>query len=97
VSWLLALGIVLDLLVLTENPWILYPLALISAFGVIVILTLVYTMVWVMLLRRENRFVSLAQLVLPLLGGFIVALMQIAFIDFARYHLMGTWAGFPIG
>ncbi len=94
---MLALGLILIILVLTENPLILYPLALVSAAGVIIILTMVYTMVWVMLFRLENRFHSLRELAFPLLAGFTIALTQIALLDFVRYLLTGTWDGFHFG
>ena len=94
---LLLLAVLLDLIVLTENPVALYPLAILSTLGVFVILTMVYSMVWVMLLRRENRITNLGQLALPLLAGFVVSLAQIAALDFIRYQLTHTWAGFPIG
>ncbi len=93
---LLALTALLNILVLIDNPWVLYPLALISSLGVVVILTLVYTMVWVMVFRCENRYHHLAQLALPLAAGFTVALLQIAFLDAVRYWLTGSWAGFPL-
>lgn len=94
---LLALGLSLDGLVLTGNPLILYPLALLSALGVPVLLTMVYTMVWLMLLRAENKISRAAELLLPLGGGFILALLQIALLDLGRYWLTGTWDGFHIG
>jgi len=94
---LLALAVVLVLLVLTENPTILYPLSLISAGGVFILLTLIYTIVWIMLFGLENRFDHLHQLIFPLLAGFTVALLQILVIDGLRYWLTGTWGGFPLG
>jgi uncharacterized membrane protein len=94
---LLPLAAVVDLLVIWENPLILYPLALISAAGVLVILTMVYTMVWLIVMRRENRFQKLAQLALPLTAGFGTALLQIAFLDVLRFAITGTWGGFPLG
>ncbi len=94
---LLILGALLDLLVMTENPVILYPLALISAAGVLVILTMVYTTVWLMVLRIENRWNHVIDLVLPLTGGFTLALMQIGLLDLGRYLLTGTWQGFHLG
>ena len=101
-SWLqfgglLSLGLLLDFLVLTENPLILYPMALISAAGVMIVLTLVYTMVFVMLFRLENRFDRLSELIFPLASGFMIALLQIAAIDFLRYWWTGTWEGFHFG
>ena len=94
---LLSLVVLLDLVVLTENPLVLYPLALVSAAGVLVILSAVYSMVWLMLLRVENRFLRVQQLLLPAAGGFGVALLQIALLDLVRYWLTGTWDGFHLG
>lgn len=94
---LLILGLLLDLLVLTANPLILYPLALVSAGGVLVLLTMVYSMIWLMLFRSENRFDRSFQLWLPLVGGFILSLIQIGLFDLARYFLTGTWDGFHLG
>jgi len=91
---LLAVIILTGLLAWTENPLILYPFALISAAGVMVVLTMVYTMVWVMVFRQENSFHTLQNLVVPLSAGFLTALLQIALIDYLRYQLTGTWGGF---
>jgi hypothetical protein len=82
---------------LSENPLVLYPLALVSAAGVIVVLTMVYTMVWLLIFRAENRFLSLQGLWLPLMGGFALSLLQIGLFDLLRYLLTGTWDGFHIG
>lgn len=86
----------LDLLVLTENPIVLYPLAIISAAGVPVLLTMVYSLVWITIMGQDNQFTSLRQLWLPLVAGFTLALLQIAAIDALRYFLTGTWGAFPI-
>jgi uncharacterized membrane protein len=94
---LLGLALLLDLLVLSGNPLILYPLALISAAGVLVLLTMVYSMVWLMVLKAENLYLKFSQLLLPLSGGFGMALLQIALLDFGRYMLTGTWDGFHLG
>jgi hypothetical protein len=91
------LMLLVDLIVLSENPLLLYPLALISAAGVLLLLTLAYTMVWVMVFRTENRYTDARQLVLPLVCGFGVALLQIILLDVARYALTGTWDGFHLG
>jgi uncharacterized membrane protein len=94
---LVILGLGIDLLVLTENPVLLYPLALISAAAVLVLLTMVYTMAWLMVLRLENRFNRPFELLLPLAGGFAVGLIQIGVLDLGRFLLTGTWDGFHIG
>lgn len=96
-SFLPALGLtlLLDLLVLTESPLALYPLAVISTLGVLSILTLVYGMVWAMITRQENCFQRWSQMWLVLLLGFTTALLQIGVIDFFRFALTGTWGAFP--
>jgi uncharacterized membrane protein len=94
---LVLLALLLDELVLTGNPLLLYPLALISAAGVLVLLTLVYSMVCVMLLHLENRLLRPRQLLAPLIGGFGLALLQIALLDWLRFFFTGTWDGFHFG
>lgn len=94
---LLALASLLDILVLTENPLLLYPLALISAAGVLLVLTMVYSMVWVMIIGGENRYQRVGQLLTPLVAGFGLALLQIVLLDLGRYWLTGTWDGFHLG
>jgi uncharacterized membrane protein len=96
-SILLVLGAIVDLLVLIENPLILYPLALISAGGILMLLTMVYTMVVVMVFKSENTYENKSQLVIPLIAGFIIALTQIAVLDFLRFLMTGTWEGFHFG
>jgi len=94
---LLILAILLILLVLTEDATVLYPLSILSAGGVLMLLTMVYSMVWVMLFRAEGRFENFRQYFFPLLAGFAVALTQILAIDIFRYSLTGTWGAFPLG
>jgi hypothetical protein len=95
--WLLLLGLVLAGITWTQNPVLLYPLALLSAAGVLAILTLVYTLVAVMILRIENQALSAAQLTLPLILGVGLALIQIGGLDLVRYLITGTWGGFTFG
>jgi len=94
---LLVLSIGLVILVLTENPLILYPLSVISAGGVLVLLTMVYMLVWLMILGRENSYESVGQLFFPLMAGFSSALLQIALLDLFRFLFTRTWSGFHIG
>lgn len=94
---LFGLTLALDLLVLTESPIVLYPAAFVSAGGVLVLLTMVYAMVWVMLMQQENGFTRYSQLWLALAAGFTLAMLQIAAIDALRFWLTGSWGGFPLG
>ena len=91
---MLGLAVLIDLAVLSENPLLLYPLALLSAASIFLILSLVYMVVWLMVIKRENRFDSYRELVFPWLAGFLTALLQVIILDAARYMLTGTWGGF---
>ena len=92
-------GIILliDLVVLTENPIILYPIAILSVLGVLGLLVMVFSMVWVMIMRQENEFTSLKQMWMPFLGGTTLAFLMIGAIDLLRFRMTGTWGGFPLG
>lgn len=94
---LLLMGAVIVLLILSENPVILYPLALASALTVLLLLTMIYTIVWVVLLRKENSYQKLRQMTIPLILGFTTALLQIFVFNLVRFMLTGTWEGFIIG
>jgi uncharacterized membrane protein len=85
---------VLNALILLEIHWILFPLALLGAGGVLALLMIIYSMVLVMAFKRDNTFERFDQLLQPLLGGYMIALLQIGVIDLGRYLLTGTWGGF---
>jgi uncharacterized membrane protein len=94
---LVILAGLLDLSIVSENPLILYPLALLSSATVLLILSMIYTMIWLMIFKRDNSIHNLKQLWLPLTAGFTTALMQIALMDLGRFALTGTWKGFFAG
>ena len=86
----------LDLVLLLETPWILFPLALLSAGGVLALLIMVYSTVLVMLFKRDNTYHGFRALLIPLVGGYMLALLQIGVIDLVRYLLTGSWGGFNL-
>lgn len=87
--------LVTDLAILSEQPIILYPIALISVAGVLALLSMIFAMLWVMLMRQENTYENLRQAWLPLLAGFTIAMLMILGIDLLRLTVTGTWSGFP--
>ena len=92
---LVVIVLLLDFGMLTENPWILYPVALISTLGVLGILTMVFSIVWIMVMKEDNAFDHLQQLWLPALAGLTLAFLLILGIDLFRFNLTHTWQGFP--
>ena len=98
-NWKLLMGLIgaaaiLDVLILLDIPWILYPLALIGSLGVVVLLTMIYSMVLVMITNHENQYARFRDYWVPLVGGYIIGLLQIGVIDLLRYLWTGTWEGF---
>jgi uncharacterized membrane protein len=81
--------------VLTRWSFLLYPLALLSAAGVLALLTAVNTMLVLIIVRRENIVDTWRDAVIPLLAGFTVSLIQVGAIDVVRYALTGTLSGIP--
>jgi len=94
---LVVLMLFTDLLVLPEWNWVLYPVAFLSAGGVLLLLTQVYGILWAMIMRQENRYGNLYEAWLPILAGLTIALLQITIIDLFRFWLTRTWGGFPLG
>jgi uncharacterized membrane protein len=92
-GYLVAAAVVVIGLVLSDNAWVLFPLALLSAGGVIMMLTLLNTVILTIITRRENRVAHWRAAVWPLLAGATLTLMQIAVIDAGRFAVFGTWGG----
>ncbi|MCA1899771.1 MAG: DUF2085 domain-containing protein [Chloroflexi bacterium] len=92
---LAALVVFLDLLILTENPAILYPIAYLSALGVLSLLTIVFAILWIIVMRQDNAFEHPRELWLPLLAGFTLAILMLLGIDLLRLQWTGTWGEFP--
>lgn len=95
VTIVLLLETVLILLILSGWDALLYPVALLSAAGVLALLASVNTVIAVIILRRENSVDSWRQALVPLSIGLILAFIQIGLIDLARYALTGTLRGMP--
>ena len=90
-------GIVLlfDFGMLTQSPIILYPVAMISSLGVLALLSMVFSIVWIMVMKQDNAFDHARQLWLPAVAGLTLAFLLILSIDLFRYNLTHTWGGFP--
>ena len=80
---------------LTRWSFLLYPLALLSAVGVVTLLTAINGMLVTMVLRRENSINTWREAATPLLVGITLSIIQIGTIDFVRYTLTGTFVGVP--
>jgi hypothetical protein len=93
---ILVLGFGIGALFLTYNSLILYPLALISAAGVLLVLMAVYALIWLMVFKKDNFAENWTELFIPLSAGLLTAIIQIATVDAIRYWFTGTWSGFHL-
>ena len=94
---LIGIVLLMNFAVLTDHPVVLYPIAILSVLGVLALLIIVFSMVWILMMRQENEFVFLKQMWMPFLAGTTLAFLMIAAIDLLRFQLTGTWGGFPLG
>jgi uncharacterized membrane protein len=94
---LIGIVLLIALAILTEHPAILYPIAIVSILGVLALLSMVFIMVWMLIMQQENVFTHLREMWMPLLAGTTLAFLMITAIDLLRFRLTGTWGGFPLG
>lgn len=92
---LVGVTIMINLLILTDSPIVLYPIAYISVLGTLSLLVMVFAILWIIIMKQDNTFDHAGQLWLPFASGFTLALLLILSIDLLRLQLTGTWGGFP--
>jgi uncharacterized membrane protein len=92
---LLAAVIVIGL-VLTNNPLFLFPLSLISAGGVVMLMSMTNAVIFMLATHTENRAENAWGAVVPVLVGLTISLGIILFIDVLRFAVTGSWNGFVI-
>lgn len=85
------------LLVLSDRPIFLTVLAVASVIGVVLMLTMIGTVLFVMAFKLENSFHTVGALAIPILAGLTLTFIEIGGIDALRLFVTGTWAGLPLG
>ena len=83
------------LLVLSNQPTILYVLALVSVVGVLLIVTSLNAVFLLMLVKRDGLAVRWQETAVPLLVSFALAVVQLGTITLLRFNFTGTITGFP--
>ena len=91
---LLGIGGVVIAMTLSGLAVFLYPLAVLSALGVVTILSAINTVVAATLLRRENSAATLRDTIPLILLGVVMSFVLMGAIDLARFLVTGTWDGF---
>lgn len=93
---LMVCELILGALVWLDIPILYYPIAILSTGTVIVILGMVYTLLWSIILNKENTLDKLKDGITFYLLGVICALLQIGLMDLIRMSMTGSWSGFQI-
>jgi uncharacterized membrane protein len=87
---MIAAGAGIIALLQSGPSWMLYPMVVVSAGGVLVMLTMVNTMILLILAQQDGRATSLKEAALPLLGGLATTLIELTSVGVLRYLLTGT-------
>jgi uncharacterized membrane protein len=83
------------LLVLSNQPAILYVLGLMSAAGVLLVLAIINAVLLLAASGRTNRCERWREAILPLGLGAVLAVVEVAAIAIVRFELTGTLTGLP--
>jgi uncharacterized membrane protein len=94
-SPLLALELAQAALIYLLQPWMLYPLAIYSALGVLSVFVLLGAMVWVMAWELDQRFTRWRELWLPAAWGLVFAGLILGGMIVVRLRFTGTIDGMP--
>lgn len=92
---ILIVALIIVLLLLSNLPYLLYVLAIISVGGLLFILASLNAVILLFVLRKDGRAETTRATFLPLLAGLLLAVMQISLLSALRYQLTGTMTGFP--
>jgi len=79
-----------------DSHFYIYPLAILSSGSVVLLIAMVYTLLWTLVLKRENALVKWQQAPWIFLLGGISAMAQIATLDLVRFAITHSWAGFAV-
>ncbi|MCP4360921.1 MAG: DUF2085 domain-containing protein [Chloroflexi bacterium] len=82
-------------LILSNQPTLLYVLALASIAGLLLVVMALNAVLLLILLRRDGRAISWRDTAVPLTICFILAIVQLGAITFLRLNAFGTITGFP--
>jgi len=94
-SILLVGALFIDIIVQAQIDALLYPLALTSALGVLLIFTLVNTLLVLVVSGREGQAITWRDALLPLALGLGATLLEIGVVSFARAQLTRAF-GLPL-
>lgn len=83
------LCVVINLLITANNIFLFRLAGYLAIFTALTIITLLYTVFWVILLKKENSFSSIKTLWIYLVAGFATAMAQVVLLVTLRSNILG--------
>jgi len=80
------------ILVVWQNEIFMSILSYLSVMTIILLLILLHTIIWILILGKENSFIKPNELALVANAGFNSALVQVILLDAFRLATSGSWA-----
>ncbi len=78
-------------LIVADIPILYYPVAILSISGIFLVLSMIYTLLWSIILKRENTLHLFKDGLRIFIVGIITAIAQVGAMDLLRYLLSGSW------
>jgi len=88
---LILIGAVFCVLIIADISITYYPVAILSISGIFLVLSMVYSLLWCIILKQENSLHLFRDGLRIFIVGIITAIVQIGGLDLLRYSLSGTW------
>lgn len=88
---LVVLAAAAGLMILLDIPILYYPIAFFSTGTIFVILSMVYTLLWCIIFKKENSLHQFKDGIRILSIGMISAILQVGIMDIARWMITKTW------
>lgn len=82
--------------ILLNNPLVMLGYAHIASITILVLITTLYTVVWTLILRRENQANKLSDLLLQIGLGILSAVTQITMLNQIKLFLYGNWPNYGL-
>lgn len=78
-------------LILLKIPFLYYPVAFFSITAIFIILGMIYSLLWCIILKKENSLHHFQDGIRIFIIGMITAILQVGMMDLARYLITKTW------
>ncbi len=90
-GWLLLICTVTGGLVVADISILYYPIAILSTGTVLLVLGMIYSLLWCIILKKENSLHLFRDGFRIFSAGLITAITQVGVMDLIRHSLSGTW------